>query len=152
MKRKKKIAVVLCSEGAAACRYGCTGCGLCEAACRLGAVSFRENGTSFIDRDRCAGCGLCVKSCPFGLILLVPSENTIQVRCANRAPAREAREQCPSSCIGCGLCEKNCPAGAIHVEDGVAVIDQQKCIACGMCTVKCPRGVIRDANGIFTEK
>ena len=46
------------------------------------------------------------------------------------------------TCIGCGLCEKECKKDAIHVVNGVAVIDYEKCVNCKMCTKVCPRDAI----------
>ena len=139
-------------EGARACVWGCLGGGSCVAACRLHAISLRENGSAVVDKEKCVGCGLCVKACPQHLISLVPAENVIQPFCAGRAAAKETRLMCGAGCIGCRICEKACPAGAIHVTDNRAVIDQSRCIACGMCAAKCPRGVIHDANGILAER
>lgn len=150
MKRKKKAVILCCGDPANTCTFGCIGCGACEQACRLKAISVPEGGAARVKAEICVGCGLCVKSCPQQIILLIPAENTIQPRCANRASAKEARAQCGVSCIGCGICERACPSGAIHVTGNLAVIDQGKCIACGMCAAKCPRGVIHDANGIIT--
>lgn len=44
----------------------------------------------------------------------------------------------PEKCIACGRCEAVCPFDAIHVQDGVAVIDAEKCTACGKCVPECP--------------
>lgn len=41
-------------------------------------------------------------------------------------------------CIGCGRCEAVCPFDAIHVVDGIAVIDHSKCTGCGKCVPECP--------------
>ena len=177
MKRKKQVAVILCCraavsgssipggqeggctaikascpEGISGCIDGCLGGGSCLEACPRQAISLRENGSAWVNRDRCVGCGKCVKVCPQQLIMLVPAENTIQPFCVSRAPAGETKEACLAGCVGCGICEKVCPAGAIHVKEGHAAIDQERCIACGMCAARCPRGVIHDANGIIAMK
>jgi ferredoxin len=39
------------------------------------------------------------------------------------------------------MCEKNCPFDAIHVIDGLAVMND-KCKDCGICAQKCPTGAI----------
>jgi len=36
-----------------------------------------------------------------------------------------------------------CRFDAIHIENGLAVIDPKKCTSCGMCESACPRGVIK---------
>ncbi len=41
----------------------CTLCGVCEKACRVGAIRI-EGEELFLDREKCNNCGRCVKSCP----------------------------------------------------------------------------------------
>lgn len=36
-------------------------------------------------------------------------------------------KSCNSGCLGFGTCEQACPFDAIHVENGVAVVDKEKC-------------------------
>ena len=38
--------------------------------------------------------------------------------------------------------EKACEFDAIHVVDGVAVVDKEKCVACGKCVQACPNHLI----------
>ena len=47
-------------------------------------------------------------------------------------------KSCNSGCLGFGTCEQACPFDAIHVENGVAVVDKEKCKACGKCVEVCP--------------
>lgn len=151
-KRIRKIAYVRCRGGSISCTYGCIGCGLCVAACRLGAIGIEGGGPPLVDEKKCVGCGLCARACPQKIIEIVSPEHNIQPKCSNRDLGKAAREACVNSCIACRICEKACPAGAVRIEDGYPVIDTYACICCGMCAVKCPRGVIRDLNGIMTAK
>lgn len=49
---------------------------------------------------------------------------------------------CGYGCLGLGSCVKACPFDAIHVVDGVAVVDKEKCVACGKCVETCPNHLI----------
>ena len=49
---------------------------------------------------------------------------------------------CNYGCLGYGSCVKACPFDAIHVVDGVAVVDKAKCKACGKCIAACPKNLI----------
>jgi ferredoxin len=40
----------------------CSGCGICEASCSVGAIVVR--GIAWIDAQRCIGCGRCLEVCP----------------------------------------------------------------------------------------
>lgn len=49
---------------------------------------------------------------------------------------------CSYGCLGMGSCVKACPFDAIHVVDGIAVVDKEACKACGKCVAACPKGLI----------
>ncbi len=49
---------------------------------------------------------------------------------------------CNYGCLGYGSCVKACPFDAIHIEDGVAVVDKEACKACGKCVAACPKNLI----------
>ena len=49
---------------------------------------------------------------------------------------------CNYGCLGFGSCVKACPFDAIHVVDGVAIVDKEACKACGKCVATCPQNLI----------
>ena len=49
---------------------------------------------------------------------------------------------CEYGCIGSGTCVSVCQFDAIHIENGVAVVDKDACKACGKCVEICPRKLI----------
>ena len=49
---------------------------------------------------------------------------------------------CTFGCKGYGTCVKACQFDAIHVVNGVAVVDRNKCVACGKCVAACPNNLI----------
>ena len=49
---------------------------------------------------------------------------------------------CTYGCMGYCSCVKACAFDAIHVVDGVAVVDKEKCVACGKCVSSCPNHLI----------
>ncbi len=51
-------------------------------------------------------------------------------------------KSCNQGCLGFGTCASVCPFDAIHVVDGVAVVDRDKCKACGKCVSVCPKHLI----------
>ncbi len=51
-------------------------------------------------------------------------------------------KSCNDGCLGFGSCVKACPFDAIHVVNGVAVVDKETCKACGKCVAVCPKNLI----------
>ena len=51
-------------------------------------------------------------------------------------------KQCSYGCMGFGDCVKVCAFDAIHIVDGIAVVDKEKCTGCTMCTAECPNKLI----------
>ena len=51
-------------------------------------------------------------------------------------------KMCSYGCMGFGSCVDACQFDAIHVVDGVAVVDREKCVACGKCVSTCPKALI----------
>ena len=130
------------AAGPLECAFGCLGFGSCVAACQFGAMSIGPNGTAVVDPDKCTACMACASACPRKLIVSVPASKKVHVACANQDKGKAAMSVCSNSCIGCGLCQKECKFDAIHVVNGVAVIDYDKCKGCKLCTKVCPRDAI----------
>ncbi|MDD3360977.1 MAG: RnfABCDGE type electron transport complex subunit B [Hespellia sp.] len=51
-------------------------------------------------------------------------------------------KSCNYGCLGYGSCVKACPFDALHIVDGVAVVDKEACKACGKCITACPKHLI----------
>ena len=51
-------------------------------------------------------------------------------------------KSCNYGCMGFGSCVKACPFDAVHIVDGIAVVDPEACKACGKCVDKCPKHLI----------
>jgi Na+-translocating ferredoxin:NAD+ oxidoreductase RNF subunit RnfB len=131
--------------GPLGCMWGCIGLGDCMAACPFDAIRMDERGLPQIDQAKCTGCGICVRECPrgeAGLLMLVPDEAPIVVRCNAHDRAKARKANCPMCCIACKKCERECPHDAIHVIDGNAVVDWEKCIGCLTCVEVCPQKCI----------
>jgi Na+-translocating ferredoxin:NAD+ oxidoreductase RNF subunit RnfB len=124
------------------CGFGCLGFGSCVTACQFGAMTIGPNGAAVVDPDKCTACMACANACPRKLIVSVPASKKVHVACANQDKGKAAMSVCSHSCIACGLCQKECKKDAIHVVNGVAVIDYDKCVGCKMCTKVCPRDAI----------
>ena len=130
------------AAGPLECNFGCLGFGSCVKACQFGAMSIGPNGAAVVDPDKCTACMACANACPRHLITSVPVSKKVHVACANQDKGKAAMSVCANSCIGCGLCQKECKKDAIHVVNGVAVIDYDKCVGCKLCTKVCPRDAI----------
>ena len=139
---KDCISATKVAGGPLECAFGCLGFGSCVAACQFGAMSIGPGGTAVVDPDKCTACMACAAACPRHLITSVPVSKKVHVGCANQDKGKAAMSVCSTSCIGCGLCQKECKKDAIHVENGVAVIDYDKCVGCKLCTKVCPRDAI----------
>lgn len=82
---------------------------------------------------KCAGdCNKAVQKC-----------NYVGIKdCASAVGSGLSPWACDYGCLGFGSCVKACPFDAIHVIDGVAVVDRAMCKACGKCVATCPKHLI----------
>ncbi len=65
----------------------------------------------------------------------------VDCRMMDFAPAGGPKA-CREGCLGGGTCVKVCPFDAIHIVNGIAVVDKEMCKACGKCVQACPRKLI----------
>lgn len=62
--------------------------------------------------------------------------------CAAAAKLGGGPKSCSYGCLGIGSCMNVCDFGAISIENGIAVIDEDKCGGCGKCASVCPKKLI----------
>ena len=83
---------------------------------------------------RCSGdCNSAVSDCKYIGIQ--------DCRAAAVVPGKGAK-RCINGCRGYGSCITVCKFDAIHVENGVAVVNPLNCVGCGKCVQACPNGLI----------
>jgi Na+-translocating ferredoxin:NAD+ oxidoreductase RNF subunit RnfB len=139
-------AAVNVAGGPNSCSWGCLGLNDCQAACMFDAISVDAYGMRVIDYEKCTACGACVRACPRQLIMLIPINRNVYIKCSSKEKGPDAKAVCGSThpCIGCGICSRKCPVQAITVKDNLARIDYDKCINCGLCATVCPTKAIQD--------
>ncbi len=72
-----------------------------------------------------------------------PQGNYIGIRdCRSAALSGLNLPSCGYGCLGLGSCVTVCPENAVHVVDGVAVVNEARCVGCGLCVKACPKGLI----------
>ncbi|MDF2843150.1 MAG: electron transport complex, RnfABCDGE type, subunit [Herbinix sp.] len=54
----------------------------------------------------------------------------------------KGNKKCSYGCMGFGSCVKVCAFDAIHIINGIAVVDKDKCTGCSSCTKQCPNILI----------
>ncbi len=57
------------------------------------------------------------------------------------APGK-GNKACSYGCMGFGSCVKACAFDAIHIVNGIAVVDKEKCTGCSKCSAECPNKLI----------
>ena len=123
----------------------CVGCQLCVKACPgdclRASTRLKTFGQPEMDfrRGYClTACSYrCAAACPAGALVFdgrIPREHL------HVGVAVWSRERCIRVAEGvpCTACMRKCPVKAIHLVEGVPVVESAKCIGCGACEHVCP--------------
>lgn len=54
----------------------------------------------------------------------------------------KGNKKCSYGCMGFGSCVRVCAFDAIHIKNGIAVVDKEKCTGCSTCSAQCPNKLI----------
>lgn len=141
---KSCAAAKLSINGTKMCANGCIGFGDCQNVCNFGALKIGEDGLPHINYSKCTGCGKCATACPNALLKIVPENlSGAYALCQNVSLDKPSiLKKCKNGCIKCGKCEKVCETGALHLVNGIPVIDSSKCNSCKKCIEGCPTKVL----------
>ena len=64
------------------------------------------------------------------------------IQTCTSADALSSIQACRFGCLGYGDCVNACKFDALHIVDGLAVVDYEKCTGCTACSKACPRNLI----------
>lgn len=129
--------------GGKGCAWGCLGLADCVRACTFGAMRMDDGGLPAIDLDKCTACGDCVVACPKDLLIILPLDQRLLVRCRNLIAGDGILDDCKVACTTCGKCVADAAPGLISIASGVAVVDYRLNAFAGADAVaRCPTGAI----------
>ncbi len=151
--REEQILGVLPGNNCGGCGYpGCPGCahaiasgeapvnqcpvGGAPVAAKVGAIMGVDAG----EQVRMVAHVRCIGDCD----MTTPKYNYAGVKsCSAMAfvPGGGPKE-CKYGCMGYGDCVESCQFDAIHIVNGIALVDKEACKACGKCVEACPRDII----------
>lgn len=150
--REQAVREVLPGVNCGACGYpGCDGCAAAivkgEApvnACVVGGASVAASIASIMGEEagaaqRYVACVKCQGSYDHDALLY--TYNGVQ-DCRMMQTMHGGCRACAHGCLGCGTCVNVCEFDAIHIQNGVAVVDEEKCVQCMKCIEICPKQII----------
>ncbi len=131
-------------QGDKSCKYGCLALGSCIAVCPVDAISKRDDGRIYVDKNICIGCQKCVNVCPTGVMKMIPYDAEYYIACNSKDKGAAVKKVCTVGCIGCKICEKKFPEAGFTVKDFLSEIDytvdaKQQDEAAAACPVSCIR-------------
>ena len=100
----------------------------------------------YVKEEWCLGCHLCEYNCAYansGVKNMVKALKDKEIHPRIRVE-ESGKITYAVSCRHCEdpLCTKGCISGALHKENGVVVIDENKCVGCFTCVLLCPYGAV----------
>lgn len=110
-------------QGDKSCKYGCLGLGSCITVCPVDAITKREDGRIYVDKDICIGCQKCVTVCPTGVMKMIPYDAEYYIACNSKDRGAAVKRACSVGCIGCKICEKKFPEAGFTVTNFLSEID-----------------------------
>ena len=132
----------------------CSSCQLCvvncPGKCLVQSTDLKTFGQPVMDfrRGYCLGsCVKCGEICPE---LAIRKLQSVQRPNVHAGEAVWKRDLCLRATVkeNCTACARKCPVQAIHLVQGVPVVDAAKCIGCGACEHVCP---VRPQPAIFVR-
>ena len=64
------------------------------------------------------------------------------IQSCTAANAQPCVQACNYGCLGFGDCTRACKFDALHIVEGLTIVDYEKCTGCGACAKACPRHLI----------
>ena len=122
----------------------CVGCQLCIAncpgKCLVQSTSLKTFGLPVMDFRKGYCLGTCVKCGEICPELAIRKLQSVQRPNVHMGEAVWVKDRClrTTEKENCTACMRKCPVQAIHLVQGVPVVDRQKCIGCGACEHVCP--------------
>lgn len=83
----------------------------------------------------CTFCARCIDVCPTCALSHDAFADQVPLGCAQVQKNRCVAWRNPGSCA---VCADVCPTEAIHISNGVPVVDASACTGCGLCVLRCP--------------
>ena len=148
--REAEVREALPGNNCGACGYpGCDGCAAAIAkgeapanACPVGGAPVAEKISAImgVEAGSAADKKVAFVRCAGTCDLAKRTGNYVGIETCSGAQAVPGNggKACQQGCLGFGECVAQCDFDAIHIVNGIAVVDREKCVGCGKCAKACP--------------